>query len=94
MDSILLSGDFSFFFFLGTLKPPMSSTVLKTCCSDEHRHRRNVDEFLRNSMFKSYLSVVLEKEMATHSSIRAWRIPETEEPGGLLSKGSHRVGHD
>ena len=36
----------------------------------------------------------LEKEMATHSSILAWRIPGTEEPGGLLSMGSHRVGHD
>ena len=36
----------------------------------------------------------LEKEMATHSSILAWRIPWTEEPGGLLSIGSHRVGHD
>ena len=36
----------------------------------------------------------LEKEMATHSSILAWRILWTEEPGGLLSIGSHRVGHD
>ena len=36
----------------------------------------------------------LEKEMATHSSILAWRIPGTEEPGGLLSMGSLRVGHD
>ena len=36
----------------------------------------------------------LETEMVTHSSILAWRIPETEEPGGLLSMGSHRVGHD
>ena len=36
----------------------------------------------------------LEKEMATHSSALAWRIPGTEEPGGLLSMGSHRVGHD
>ena len=36
----------------------------------------------------------LEKEKATHSSIFAWRIPWTEEPGGLLSMGSHRVGHD
>ena len=36
----------------------------------------------------------LEKEMATHSSIFAWRIPGTVEPGGLLSMGSHRVGHD
>ena len=39
-------------------------------------------------------AIVLEKEMATHSSILAWRIPGTEEPGGLLSMGSHRVGHD
>ena len=36
----------------------------------------------------------LEKEMATHSSVLAWRIPGTREPGGLLSMGSHRVGHD
>ena len=36
----------------------------------------------------------LEKEMATHSSILAWRIPGTGEPGGLPSQGSHRVGHD
>ena len=36
----------------------------------------------------------LEKEMATHSSILAWRIPWTEEPGGLQSTGSQRVGHD
>ena len=36
----------------------------------------------------------LEKEMATHSSVLAWKIPETEEPGGLPSMGSHRVGHD
>ena len=35
----------------------------------------------------------LEKEMATHSSVLAWRIPGTEEPGGLLSMGLHRVGH-
>ena len=36
----------------------------------------------------------LEEEMATHSSVLAWRIPGTGEPGGLLSMGSHRVGHD
>ena len=36
----------------------------------------------------------LEKEMAIHSSILAWRIPGTVEPGGLPSTGSHRVGHD
>ena len=36
----------------------------------------------------------LENEVVTHSSILAWRIPETGEPGGLPSMGSHRVGHD
>ena len=36
----------------------------------------------------------LEKEMATHSSVLAWRIPGTEEPGGLPSMGLHRVRHD
>ena len=37
---------------------------------------------------------VLEKEMAIHSSTIAWKIPWTEEPGGLQSTGSQRVGHD
>ena len=37
---------------------------------------------------------LLEKEMATHSSIPAWRIPGTEDPGRLQSMGSQRVGHD
>ena len=36
----------------------------------------------------------LEKEMAAHSSVLAWRIPGMGEPGGLPSTGSHRVGHD
>ena len=36
----------------------------------------------------------LEEEMATHSSVLAWRIPWTGEPGGLPSMGSHRAGHD
>ena len=43
-----------------------------------------------------YVSCIgrLEKEMATHSSVLAWRIPGMREPGGLPSTGSHRVGHD
>ena len=44
--------------------------------------------------FISFNSFLVEKEMATHSSILAWRIPGTEEPGGLPSMRSHRVGHD
>ena len=40
------------------------------------------------------LREIMEKEMATHSIILAWRSPWTEDPGGLLSMGSHRGGHD
>ena len=40
------------------------------------------------------LFLILEKAMAPHSSVLAWRIPGMVEPGGLLSMGSHRVGHD
>ena len=47
------------------------------------------------NMFDPWVGKIpLEKEMATHSSILAWRIPWTEEPGGLQSTGSQRVGHD
>ena len=48
---------------------------------------------LSNFTFTFHLHA-LEKEMATHSSVLGWRIPGTGEPGGLLSLGSHRVGHD
>ena len=48
---------------------------------------------LRNFTFTFHCHA-LEKEMVTHSSVLAWRIPGTEEPGGLPSMGSHRVGHD
>ena len=41
-----------------------------------------------------YLWLILEKKMATHSSVLAWRIPGTEEPSGLPSMRLHRVGHD
>ena len=47
-----------------------------------------------SSFFSISSLACLEKEMATHSSILAWRIPGTAEPGGLPSKGSHGVGHD
>ena len=48
---------------------------------------------LSNFPFTFYFHA-LEKEMATHSSVLAWRIPGTGEPGGLPSMGSHRVGHN
>ena len=48
---------------------------------------------LSNFTFTFHLHA-LEKELAIHSSVLAWRIPGTVEPGGLPSLGSHRVGHD
>ena len=51
-------------------------------------------KFFFNVGFKLAYGDLLEKEMATHSSVLAWRIPGTGEPGGLRSMGSHRVGHD
>ena len=53
------------------------------------KSRARLSDFLFTFHFHA-----LEKEMATHSSILAWRIPGTEEPNGLLSMVSHRVGHD
>ena len=50
--------------------------------------RTQLNDFTFNFHFHA-----LEKEMATHSSILAWRIPGTGEPGGLPSMGSHRVRH-
>ena len=59
-------------------------------CSSWGREESDTTERLH---FPFYLHA-LEKEMATHSSILAWRIPGTEEPGGLPSMGLRRVGHD
>ena len=53
------------------------------------KSRTRLSDFTFTSHFHA-----LEKEMATHSSVLAWRIPGTWEPVGLLSMGSHRVGHD
>ena len=60
------------------------------CCSPWGRCELDMTERLR---FHFSLSS-LEKEMATHSSVLAWRIPGTGEPGGLLSMGLRRVRHD
>ena len=46
------------------------------------------------SIYLVNMSYALEKEMTTHSSILAWKIPWTEDPGRLQSMGSQRVGHD
>ena len=49
---------------------------------------------MRETQVRSLDREDLEKRMATHSSVLAWRIPWTEEPGGLQSMGSPRVEHD
>ena len=54
-------------------------------------HCKEIEE--NNRMGKTR-ELFTEKEMATHSSVLAWRIPGTGEPGGLPSMGLHRVGHD
>ena len=53
------------------------------------KSRAQLSDFIFTFHFRA-----LEKEMATHSSVLAWRIPGTGDPGGLPSVGSHRVGHD
>ena len=50
-------------------------------------------EEVKLSLFSDYM-ILLGKAMAAHSSTLAWKVPWTEEPGGLPSRGSHRVGHD
>ena len=57
--------------------------------------KKNQQVGVNNSSIKNCLKLIcLEKEMTTHSSVLAWRIPGTGEPGGLPSTGSHKVGHD
>ena len=57
--------------------------------SEVARSRIRLNDFTLTFQFHA-----LDKEMATHSSVLAWRILGTGEPGGLPSMGSHRVGHD
>ena len=53
-----------------------------------------IESDMTEQLHLNFSLYALEKEMATHPSIFAWRIPGTGEPGGLPSMGSHRVGHD
>ena len=57
-------------------------------------HSCNKNDFSLAFVLLPSIHGKLEKEMATHSSILAWRIPGMGEPGGLPSMGSHKVGHD
>ena len=71
------------------LENPMDRGAWKTAVHGVAERRTRLSDFTSTFHFHA-----LEKEMATHSSALAWRIPGTCEPGGLLSMGSHRVGHD
>ena len=57
-------------------------------------YKMSINKLYLNYRINATLIKIPEKAMATHSNILAWRIPGMGEPGGLLSMGSHRVGHD
>ena len=71
------------------LKNPMDGGAWQAAVCGVTKSRTRLSDFTFTFHFPA-----LEKEMATHSSVLAWRIPGTGEPGGLPSMGSHRIGHD
>ena len=71
------------------LENPMDGGAWKTAVHGVAKSCTRMSDFTFTCHFHA-----LEKEMATHSSVLAWRIPGMGEPGGLLSMGSHMVGHN
>ena len=71
------------------LQNPMDRGAWKAAVHGVAKGRTRLSDFTFSFHFHA-----LEKEMATHSSVLAWRIPGTEEPGGRPSMGSYRVGYD
>ena len=71
------------------LENPMDRGAWRAAVHEVAEGRIPLSDFIFTFHFHA-----LEKEMATHSSVLAWRIPGTGEPSGLPSTGSHRVGHD
>ena len=71
------------------LENPMDGGAWKAAVHGVAKSQTRLSDFTFTFHFHA-----LEKEMATHSSVLAWRIPGVGEPGGLPSMGSHRVGHD
>ena len=71
------------------LENPMDGGVWQATVHGVAKSQTRLSDFTFTFHFHA-----LEKEMATHSSVLAWRIPGTAEPDGLPSMGSHRVGHD
>ena len=105
LDSILKSRDMTLLKKVLLIKAigEGNGTPLQYSCLENPMDRRAwlaaVHGVARSWTWLSYFTLTfhfhaLEKEMATHSRVLAWRIPGTVEPGGLLSLGSHRVGHD
>ena len=84
------------------MAPHSSTLVWKTPWTEEAGRLQSMGSLRVRQMSRTLLSDftftfhfhALEKEMTTHSSVLAWRIPGTGEPGGLLSMGSHGVEHD
>ena len=72
-----------------SLENPMNGGAWKAAAHGVAEGRTRLNDFTFTFHFHA-----LEKEMATHSRVLAWRIPGTGEPGGLLSMGLHRVGHN
>ena len=72
-----------------SLENPMDGEAWKAAVHGVTKSWARLSDFTFTFHFHS-----LEKEMATHSSVLAWRIPGTDEPSGLPSMGSHRIGHD
>ena len=71
------------------LENPMDGGAWLAAVHGVTKSRTRLSDFIFTFHFRS-----LEREMATHSTVLAWRIPGTGEPGGLPSMGSHRVGHN
>ena len=70
------------------LENPRDGGAWRAAVNGVAKNRTGLSDFTFTFHFPA-----LEKEMATHSSVLAWRIPGTGEPGGLPSMGLHRVGH-
>ena len=96
---VSLTISFKYFGLLWTLMGEGNGTPLQYSCLENPTDRGAVHGVAKSPTRLSdftftFLFPALEKEMATHSSVLAWRIPGTGEPVGLLSMGSHRVGYD